>query len=109
MTATNIIHVNKNNFNQEVISSSVPVLIDFWAPWCGPCLAVAPVLEKLGDKYSGKVKIAKVNVDDESALATQFRVMSIPTLVLVKDGKVFNQMIGLRSSQELENMINKAI
>lgn len=89
MTATNTtntIHVNKHTFNQEVINSSIPVLVDFWAPWCGPCLAAAPVLEQLGEKYSNKVKIAKVNVDNESTLATQFRVMSIPTLVLAKNG-----------------------
>lgn len=109
MAATNTIHVNKNNFNQEVINSSIPVLVDFWAPWCGPCLAVAPILEQLVEKYNGKVKIAKVNVDDESTLATQFRVMSIPTLVLIKNGQVFKQMVGLRSVQELEDMIKKAI
>jgi len=83
--------------------------VDFWAPWCGPCLSVAPILQQLAEKYDGTLKIGKVNVDEESVLASKFRVMSIPTLILFKSGKVVEQMVGLRSVQELEQMIKKAM
>lgn len=109
MATANIIKVESNNYTQEVENSNVPILVDFWASWCGPCLAVAPVLEQLAVKYSGKIKIGKINVDEEPALASKFRVMSIPTLILFKDGKAIKQMIGLRSVQELEDMIKKAM
>lgn len=110
MNATkNTVHVTAGSFKTEVLDSTVPVLVDFWASWCGPCLAVAPILDQLADKYSGKFKIAKVNVDEESQLASQFRVMSIPTLVLVKNGKAVKQMVGLRSVRELEDMITSAL
>ncbi len=109
MRNPNIVNVGYNNFKQEVENSPVPVLADFWAPWCSPCLAVAPILEQLAAKYDGKIKIGKINVDEEQALASKFRVMSIPTLVLFKNGQVIRQLIGLRSLQELEDMIKKAI
>jgi len=109
MTTKNIIQVSNTNFLQEVENSELPILVDFWAPWCGPCLAVAPILEQLSTKYDGKVKIGKVNVDEESALASKFRVMSIPTLILFKSGKVVQQMVGLRSVQELEDMLKKSM
>ena len=109
MATKNIIQVKDNNFIQEVENSELPILLDFWAPWCGPCRAVAPILEQLSTKYDGKVKIGKVNVDEESVLASKFRVMSIPTLILFKSGKVAAQMVGLRSVQELEDMLKKAM
>lgn len=109
MATANIVNVDKNNFNQEVEKSTVPVLVDFWAPWCGPCRAVTPILEQLTAKYNGKVKIGKLNVDEEPALASKFRVMSIPTLILFKGGNIVKQMVGLRSVQELEDMIKKAM
>ena len=109
MASKNLIQVDNKNYNQEVANSSQPILVDFWAPWCGPCRAVAPILEQLATKYEGKLKIGKVNVDEESALASKFRVMSIPTLILFKKGEVVGQMVGLRSVQELENLISKAI
>ncbi len=109
MASANIVIVNSNNYAQEVENSSVPILVDFWASWCGPCLAVAPVLEQLAIKYDGKIKIGKVNVDEQPALAAKFKVMSIPTLILFKNGSVVQQMVGMRSVQELEAMINKAL
>jgi thioredoxin 1 len=109
MATENIIHVNNSNFNQTVENSEVPVLVDFWAPWCGPCRAVAPVLDELARKYNPKIKIGKLNVDEEQNLAAKYRVMSIPTLMLFKNGRVIDKMVGLRSSQELERMLEKAI
>lgn len=109
MAPANIINVVSNNYTQEVENSNIPILVDFWAPWCGPCRAVAPILEQLAAKYSGKIKIGKVNVDEEPALASKFRVMSIPTLILFKNGHVVQQVVGLRSVQELEDMIKKAM
>jgi thioredoxin 1 len=109
MANANITNVDHSNFNQEVEKSTVPVLVDFWAPWCGPCRAVAPALEQLAAKYDGKVKIGKVNVDEEAALASKFRVRSIPTLILFKGGVIVQQVVGLRSVQELEGMLEKAM
>lgn len=109
MATANIINVVSNNYTQEVENSNVPILVDFWAPWCGPCRAVAPILEQLAEKYGSKIKIGKVNVDEEPTLASKFRVMSIPTLILFNNGHVVQQMIGLRSVQELEDMIKKVL
>lgn len=109
MANANIVNVGNNNFNQEVEKSTVPVLVDFWAPWCGPCRAVAPILEQLASKYDGKIKIGKLNVDEEPALASKFRVMSIPTLILFRSGIIVKQLVGLRSVEELEDMIKKVM
>ncbi|WP_405331049.1 thioredoxin [Fibrobacter sp.] len=98
-------NITKNNFEQEVLHSDKPVLIDFWAPWCGPCRMLSPVISEIAEEYGDKVKVCKVNVDDEGELAASFNVMSIPTLVVVKDGKVTNSAIGVRPKAQIVEMI----
>ncbi len=98
------ININKNNFQQEVINSDKPVLLDFWAPWCGPCRMVGPILEEIAGERSD-IKVAKVNVDEEMELAAQFGVMSIPMLVVMKDGKIVNQSVGARPKSQILAML----
>lgn len=98
------ISVNKNNFNQEVLNSDKPVLMDFWAPWCGPCRMVAPLVEEIAKERSD-IKVVKINVDEEQELAMQFGVMSIPTLVVMKDGKIVNQVTGARPKAQILAML----
>lgn len=98
-------NITKNNFEQEVLHSDKPVLIDFWAPWCGPCRMLSPVISEIAEEYGDKIKVCKVNVDDEGELAASFNVMSIPTLVVVKDGKVTNSVVGVRPKAQIVEMI----
>lgn len=98
------ISVNKNNFNQEVLNSDKPVLMDFWAPWCGPCRMVVPLVEEIAKEHSD-IKVVKINVDEEQELAMQFGVMSIPTLVVMKNGKIVNQVTGARPKAQILAML----
>lgn len=98
------ININKNNFQNEVMSSDKPVLLDFWAPWCGPCRMVVPVVEEIAGQRSD-IKVGKINVDEEPELASQFGIMSIPTLVVVKDGKIVNQAVGARPKADILAML----
>ena len=98
------ISVNKNNFNQEVLNSDKPVLIDFWGPWCGPCRMVVPLVEEIAKERSD-IKVVKINVDEEQELAMQFGVMSIPTLVVMKNGKIVNQVTGARPKAQILAML----
>ena len=96
--------ITKSNFNTEVLSSDKPVLLDFWAAWCGPCRMVGPIVEEISNE-NPNVKVGKINVDEEPELAQQFGVMSIPTLVVIKDGKVVNQAVGARPKAAILEMI----
>ena len=98
------INVYKNNFNQEVLNSDKPVLMDFWAPWCGPCRMVVPLVEEIAKERSD-IKVVKINVDEEQELAMQFGVMSIPTLVVMKNGKIVNQVTGARPKAQILAML----
>ena len=98
------ISVNKNNFNQEVLNSDKPVLMDFWAPWCGPCRMVVPLVEEIAKERSD-IKVVKINVDEEQDLAMKFGVMSIPTLVVMKNGKIVNQVTGARPKAQILAML----
>ena len=99
--------ITRENFENEVMKSNIPVLIDFWAPWCGPCRMMGPIIDQLADEYEGKAKVGKVNVDDEGELSQAFGVMSIPTIVLIKDGKVVKQAVGARPKAEVEAMLQE--
>ena len=97
----NEVRLTKNNFRDEVLNSDIPVLVDFWATWCGPCRMVAPIVEEIADEYDGRIKVGKVNVDEEPELAMQFRVASIPTLMVFKNGQLVNTVIGYRPKADI--------
>lgn len=99
-----VIHITKENFQEEVLRSDRPVLLDFWAPWCGPCRMVSPVVDTIAAERAD-IKVGKVNVDEEPELAGQFQVMSIPTLVVMKDGAVVNQAVGARPKSAILAML----
>ncbi|MDR2402944.1 MAG: thioredoxin [Spirochaetaceae bacterium] len=101
--------ITSGNFKDEVLQSPVPVLVDFWADWCRPCKAVAPILEQIAEAYSGRIKIGKVNVDEENDLAGQHSIVSIPTMFLYKDGKVVRQVTGALPRHELEQLFKNLI
>ena len=99
--ADNITTLTDTNFNEEVKGSDQPVLVDFWAEWCGPCKMIAPILEEIATEQAGKLRIGKLNVDDAPTTAQQFQVMSIPTLILFKDGEVQKRVVGARGKGQL--------
>ena len=101
--------VTQNTFKAEVLDSQKPVLVDFWAPWCGPCRMLSPVIDQIADEHAGSLKVTKVNVDEESALASQFGVMSIPTLILIKDGKVLDTSLGAKPKVAVESWLTSHI
>ncbi len=98
--------ITKANFDQEVMKSDLPVLLDFWAPWCGPCRMLGPIVEEIAEEYKGRAKVGKINVDEEDELAAAFRVSSIPTVVVMKGGKVVNASVGYRPKAQIEAMLN---
>jgi thioredoxin 1 len=109
MAAANIITLTADNFTAEVVNSPRPVLVDFWAEWCGPCKMIAPVLDELAGEYEGQVTIAKVNIDEHPALASQYGVRAIPTLLLFKGGMVQKQIVGFKGKAELKSSFDQAL
>ena len=105
----NGIEITTSNFNAEVLQSPVPVLLDFWAPWCGPCRMIGPVIDQIAGEYAGRLKVGKINIDDNSALAEQHGIVSIPTLVVYKDGEMAAQKNGAASKYDIEALFKKLI
>ncbi|MDQ7032049.1 MAG: thioredoxin [Desulfonauticus sp.] len=101
--------VSDSNFETEVLKSEIPVLVDFWAPWCGPCRAIAPVIDELANEYAGQVKIVKMNVDENTVIPGKYGIRAIPTLILFKDGQVIEQVTGAVSKSSLKNMIESKV
>lgn len=99
-----VISVNKNNFKEEVIESKKPVLVDFWASWCGPCRMVSPIVDEIAEERND-IKVCKINIDEQSELAAQFGIMSIPTLMVIKDGKIVNSALGARPKEAILQML----
>lgn len=99
------ITLTNNNFEAEVINSEIPVLVDFWAAWCGPCRMLAPIIEEVAKEYEGKVKVGKVNVDEEQELAVRYGIASIPTVILFKNGEIANKTIGFGSKAQITDML----
>lgn len=104
-----MINLTNENFEKEVINSKKTILVDFWASWCGPCQMIAPIVEEISNDMSGKIEIGKLNVDEQPEIAIKYDVMSIPTLILFKDGKVVNTIIGYHSKEEILDFINSRI
>jgi thioredoxin 1 len=102
MASPKIVNLTQENFAAEVLQSPVPVLVDFWAEWCGPCKMIAPILDELADEYDGRVKIGKVNIDDHQGVAAEYGIRAIPTLLLFHQGQVADQIVGLRSKRDLK-------
>ena len=102
MASPKIVVLTQDNFAAEVLQSLTPVLVDFWAEWCGPCKAIGPILDELSDEYEGRVKIGKVNIDEQQGLAGEYGIRAIPTLLLFDKGQVADQIVGLRSKRDLK-------
>ena len=109
MANDNIIHIGSEEAFDKLITGDVPVLVDFWATWCGPCRMIAPIVEELAGEYADKVIVAKVDVDEQGELAQRYRIMNIPTLMLFKQGQLVDKAIGARPKAALEQMLNKAL
>ncbi|HMP84917.1 MAG TPA: thioredoxin TrxA [Verrucomicrobiota bacterium] len=109
MASPLIVTLTQDNFAGEVLQSQSPVLVDFWAEWCGPCKMIAPVLDELADEYQGRVKIGKVNIDDHQGLAAEYGVRAIPTLLVFNNGQVADQLVGARSKRDLKASLDRVV
>jgi len=107
--AGNVIELSDASFDQTINSATEPVLVDFWAPWCGPCKMLSPIVEQLADEFAGKAKICKINTDEARDTAIEFGISAIPTVILFKDGQIQKKWVGLTSKKELSDTINKAL
>ena len=104
-----VLELSEDNFEQEVMKSPIPVLVDLWAAWCGPCRVIAPVVEELAGTYQGKIKMSKLNVDDHPQIAAQHRIMNIPTLLLFKGGQEVDRIVGVQPKEELVRRIEQVL
>lgn len=109
MASDKVIILEDDNFEQEVVQSDKPVMVDFWAEWCGPCQAVGPIVDDLAEEYEGKAKIGKINVDEQRNLAKKFRVMSIPSILFFKDGKEVDRMVGAQEKSEFASKLDSLL
>ncbi len=109
MASPNVTHVTDSNFEQEVLKSSQPVLIDFWAPWCGPCKAIAPAIDEIANDYAGKLKVVKINVDDNPQIPARYGVRGIPNLLIIKGGQVKEQIVGAVPKVNLVRAVDSAL
>ena len=109
MANENVLHIGSEEAFDQLIAGETPVLVDFWATWCGPCRMIAPIVEEIADEYAGKVVVAKVDVDEQGELAQRYRIMNIPPLLVFKRGEVVDKAIGARPKAALEQMLDKAL
>lgn len=104
-----MVTLTKENFDGEVIKSDLPYLVDFWASWCGPCRMVSPIIDELAEEYEGKIKVGKVNVDEQGELASEYAVVSIPTIMIFRNGKVEQKLVGARSKDDFCDLIDSIL
>ena len=103
----NLLHVTDGDFDQQILKSEIPALVDFWAAWCGPCRTVGPIVEELADEYKGKIKVAKLDVDSNKQIASKYGVRGIPTLMLFKDGQIVDQIVGAVPKSRIKELLDK--
>ncbi len=109
MASANVVVITEANFQEQVINSPVPVLVDFWAQWCGPCRMLGPLVDELADEYQGKAKVGKVDIDANQQLAMEYKITAVPTLLVFKQGQVNDVLVGLKSKRDLKSSLDKAI